>query len=225
MLRVLAGVVGYVTLFGLLLFVPAGTLTWWRAWVLLAVLLVVRTAGAIAVFRVNPELLRERARLPVRRDQPWPDKLLLPAFMAAFAGLPVVAGADVFRWHLLPKPSPLVAALGLIMFAGGWVIIFLALRTNAFAATVIRLQGERQHAVVDTGVYRLVRHPMYSGMLFVLVGLGPWLESYATALFALVPVGLLIVRIGVEERYLRRELPGYHEYATRVRPRLLPGIW
>ena len=225
MLRVFMGVVAYVTLFAILLFVPAGTLAWGRAWVLLAVLLVVRTAGALAVFRVNPALLRERAKLPVQRDQPWTDKLLLPACMAAFAGLPVVAGLDVFRWQVLPKPAPTVAAVGLVLFAVGWGVTALALRANAFAVTVVRLQGERKHTVVDTGVYGVVRHPMYAGLLLVLVGLGLWLESYAAALLAVVPMGLLVVRIGLEERFLRRELPGYREYAARVPHRLLPGIW
>lgn len=225
MLRVFAGVVAYVTLFAMLLFFPAGTLAWGRAWVLLAVLLVVRTAGAIAVFRVNPALLRERARLPVHRDQPRADKLLLWAVMAAFAGLPVAAGLDVFRWRMLPKPAPLVAAFGLVLFAVGWAITALALRANAFAITVVRLQADRKHTVVDTGVYGVVRHPMYAGVLLVLVGLGLWLESYAAALLAVVPIGLLAVRIGVEERFLRRTLAGYGEYAERVPHRLLPGIW
>src|SRR4026208_1141492 len=97
MLRVFLGAVVYVTFFAILLFVPAGTLAWGRAWVLVGVLLGVRTPGALAVFRVNPALLRERAKLPVQRDQPWTDKLLLPACMAAFPGLPLPAGPGGVR--------------------------------------------------------------------------------------------------------------------------------
>ena len=78
---------------------------------------------------------------------------------------------------------------------------------------------------MDTGVYGIVRHPFYAGTPLVLVGLGLWLESYTAALFAVVPIAFLVVRLRLEERFLRRELPGYSEYAARVPHRLLPGIW
>ncbi|HEX8692046.1 MAG TPA: isoprenylcysteine carboxylmethyltransferase family protein [Longimicrobium sp.] len=226
MLRVLARLVADAALVAIPLFVSAGTLAWWRAWVLLAVLLLVRTVGAVAVYRVNPALLRERAGLPVHGDQPWTDRLLLLAVITTgFVGLPAIAGFDVFRWHVLPRPAPLLADLGLVLFTFGWGIKALALRANAFATTVVRLQRERKHALVDTGVYGIVRHPFYAGTPLVLAGLGLWLESYAAALFAVVPITFMVMRLELEERFLRRELLGYSEYAARVPHRLLPGIW
>src|SRR5688572_3072056 len=123
------------------LFASAGTLSWWRAWVLLAALIVIRVITAIAVFRVNPVLLQERAKLPIHGDQPWTDKLLLPAIViTGFVGLPVVAGLDVFHWRLLPPPPPMLAGLGLVLFGLGWGIKALALRANAFATAVLRMQ-------------------------------------------------------------------------------------
>jgi protein-S-isoprenylcysteine O-methyltransferase Ste14 len=164
--------------------------------------------------------------LPIHGDQPWTDKLLLLAVVTTgFVGLPAVAGLDVFHWHLLPPPPPTLAGFGLVLFALGWGIKALALRANAFATAVLRLQRERQHAVVDTGVYRIVRHPFYAGTPLVLVGLALWLESYTAALAATVPIVLVVIRLGLEERFLRRELPGYADYAARVPHRLLPGIW
>jgi protein-S-isoprenylcysteine O-methyltransferase Ste14 len=226
MVTVLARLVADAALVAVLLFVSAGTLSWWRAWVLLAVLLAVRIVSAVAVYRVNPALLQERAKLPIHGDQPRSDKLLLLAVLATgFMGLPVIAGFDVFRWHVLPRPALVLASLGLVLFTLGWGIKGLALRTNAFATAVLRLQRERQHAVVDTRVYGMVRHPFYAGTPLVLVGLGLWLESHTSALFAVVPIALLVVRLRLEERFLRRELPGYSEYAARVPYRLLPGIW
>jgi protein-S-isoprenylcysteine O-methyltransferase Ste14 len=226
MLRVFVRLVADAALVAILLFVSAGTLSWWRAWVLLAVLLVVRTVSAVAVYRANPALLQERAKLPIHGDQPWTDKLLLLGVITTgFVGLPVIAGFDVFRWHLLPRPAPLLANLGLVLFTLGWGIKALALRANAFATAVLRLQRERKHAVVDTGVYRIVRHPFYAGTPFVLIGLGLWLESYTSALFAVVPIAFMVIRLKLEERFLRRELPGYSEYAVRVPHRLLPGLW
>lgn len=226
MLRVLARLVADAALVAIVLFVSAGTLAWWRAWGLLAVLLAVRTVSAVVVYRVNPVLVQERAKLPVHGDQPWTDKLLLLAVITTgFVGVPGIAGFDVFRWHLLPRPAPLLANLGLGLFTLGWGIKALALRANAFATTVVRLQRERAHAVVDTGVYSIVRHPFYTGTALVLVGMGLWLESYTSALFAVVPTAFVVMRLKLEERLLRRELPGYREYAVRVPHRLLPGIW
>jgi protein-S-isoprenylcysteine O-methyltransferase Ste14 len=224
--RVLARIVADAVLVALVLFVAAGTLAWQRAWMLLGVLLAVRIISAIAVFRVNPALLRERATVLIHRNQPRADRVLLLAFMGtSFVGLPLVAALDVFRWQLLPRPALPLASAGLVLFALGWVIIGLALRANAFAVTVVRVQVERQHSVVDTGVYQLVRHPMYAGSPMVNVGLGLWLGSSAAVLCAVVPLALLILRIRLEERVLRRELPGYREYAARVPYRLLPGVW
>jgi protein-S-isoprenylcysteine O-methyltransferase Ste14 len=226
MLRVLIRVIADAAVVAIVLFVAAGTVAWQRAWVLVAVLLVVRTLTAIAVFRVNPALLRERATVLVHPHQPWADRLVLMAFMGtAFVGVPAVAALDAFRWHVLPSPPLVLATLGLVLFVLGWTIIALALRENPFAVTVVRHQNERQHVVVGTGIYSVIRHPMYAGNPLVTVGLSLWLGSYAAALFAAIPLGLLVVRIGLEERFLRRELPGYREYAARVAYRLFPGFW
>jgi protein-S-isoprenylcysteine O-methyltransferase Ste14 len=226
MLRVVVRLVADAALVAIGLFASAGTLAWWRAWVLLAVLLLVRMAGAHAVYRVHPGLLLDRAKVPVHQDQPWADRALLLGVLATgFLGLPIVAGLDAMRWRVLPPPAPLVAGLGLLLFALGWSLKSLALRANAFAVAVVRLQRERAHAVADSGVYGVVRHPFYAADPLIFVGLGLWLESYAAALGAVVPVALMLIRLRLEERLLRRELPGYAAYAERVRHRLIPGIW
>lgn len=223
---VMVRLVADAALVAVLLFVSAGTLAWWRAWVLLAVLLLVRGVGARAVYRINPGLLRERARLPIHKEQSLADRLLVVGVLATgFLGLAAVAGLEAFRWRLLPRPAPLVAALGLALFALGWSIKSLALRANPFAVAVVRLQGERAHAVADSGVYGVVRHPFYAADPLILVGMGLWLESYVAALVAVIPVTLMVIRLRLEERFLLRELPGYAAYAERVRHRLIPGFW
>jgi protein-S-isoprenylcysteine O-methyltransferase Ste14 len=226
MLRVAVRLVADAGLIAIFLFISAGTLAWWRAWVLLAVLLLVRALGAGAVYRVNPALLRERARLPIHGDQPWTDRLLLLAVLTTgFMGLPVVAGLDVFHWHVLPRPAPLLGATGLVLFALGWSIKNLALRANAFATAVVCLQSERAHALADSGVYAVVRHPFYAADPLIFVGLGLWLQSYAAALCAVIPVSFMVIRLHLEERFLRRELSGYKDYSVRVPHRLIPGVW
>ena len=226
MLKVMLRLVADTVLVAILLFVSAGTLDWPRAWVLLAVMFLVRTVGALAVYRVNPGLLRERARLPIHKEQLSIDKVLLLGVLATgFLGLPIIAGLDTFRWHALPQPALALASIGLGLFVGGWIIKSLALRANAFAVAVVRLQSERAHAVAESGPYGVVRHPFYAADPLIFVGLSLWLESYVAALAAALPIALMVMRLQVEERFLRRELPGYTAYAERVRFRLIPGIW
>jgi protein-S-isoprenylcysteine O-methyltransferase Ste14 len=208
-----------------LLFVPAGTLDWWRAWVFVAVMLVGSLASSIGILNVNQELFAERLKPPIQKGQSLADKILLPAMVTAFVGVIVFIPLDVFRFHLLAKPNAIVSSLGLVLFVIGWWIAYLGMRENAFAAPVIKYQEGREHAVVDTGPYRLVRHPMYAGGILVFIGAPLWLESTAAALLALVPIVLVLLRVLVEENFLRRELPGYAAYAQRVRYRLIPFLW
>jgi len=225
MLRVIVRLVADTALVAILLFVSAGTVLWWHAWVLLGVLLLVRVVGAISVYRVSPALVRERAGLPIHTDQAWTDRVLLLGVLATgFLGLPMIAGFDSFRWHALPRPAPVLAGLGLLLFALGWTIKGLALRANAFAVAAVRLQRERAHTVVDAWPYSVVRHPFYAADPLILVGMSCWLESYVAAL-CVIPISLMVLRLSAEERFLRQELSGYTAYAERVRSRLIPGIW
>ncbi|MDB4876610.1 MAG: phospholipid methyltransferase [Gemmatimonadetes bacterium] len=222
----MARLIADATLVGIVMFVTARTLAWESAWVLLAVLLFVRAVGAWAVYRVNPGLLHDRAKLPIHADQPWADRLLLIAVLSTgILGLPMVAALDAFRWHALPRPAPLLRDLGLVLFALGWGLKSLALRANAFAVPVVRLQRERAHALVDSGVYGVIRHPFYAADPLILVGLGLWLESYLAVLVVGIPLAFMVVRLCLEERFLERELPGYHAYMLRVPHRLIPGVW
>jgi len=214
-----------VVLFAIFLFWGAGTTHWRRGWILLAALLVARVVCSEAVARVNADLLAEREKLPLQRGQPLVDRALVLGVMASLAGLVAASAADVWRWRLLPQPDRPLAAIGMALFVAGWWLITLALRTNAFAVTVVRHQPERGHAVVDYGPYRRVRHPMYAGLVLEMLGIPLWLGSTAGMLMATVPIALLFTRILVEERLLARSLPDYDAYRDRVRSRIIPGIW
>ena len=213
-------------LVAVLLFAGAGTIAWTRAWILLAVMATVRVASAIAVYRVHPSLLSERARLPLHATQAWTDRVLLLGGLATgFLGLPLIAGLDVFHWHVGVPPTHSVTALGLVLFACGWTLKGLALRANAFAVSVVRLQPERSHAVAETGPYALVRHPFYAADIGIHVGVGFWLGSYLVAVLAVIPLALVMFRLRHEERFLQAALPGYTAYAARVPHRLIPHVW
>ena len=220
--KLIAGIVLNVAVFAVLLFVRAGTLAWWRAWVFLGVVFVATVA---TVVQLPQGLLEERFKPPIQQGQPLADKIVLPLLIAGFVGVTVCIPLDVFRWHLLGKPGILVSSVGLVLFLAGWWVMALALRENAFAAPVVKHQQERRQTVISTGVYGAVRHPMYAGAVLLLVGMPLWLESYAAALLAGVPIGTLAVRILFEEQFLRRELQGYDAYAERVRYRLIPFLW
>lgn len=223
--RLLFGELRYAALIMALAFVPAETLHWPRAWILIGVAFVVRTLGGLSVIQVNPGLLEERSKIPIHRGQPTIDKILLPALMAAFAGVIAVCSIDRFHLRLFPEPGFAVSVAGLVALIAGWSLVFAALRANAFATTVVRHQPDREHQLVSTGVYSWVRHPMYMGLIPVMVGLSLWLGSYAGVIFSLVPIVILMIRITVEERVLRASLPGYEDYSIRVKKRLIPLVW
>jgi protein-S-isoprenylcysteine O-methyltransferase Ste14 len=223
-LKVIGGIIYTLVFFGAALFIPAGTIHWWRAWVLLgtAAVCVVATMLVIAG---NEQLLNERYKSPVQKGQPLADKILTLLLLPSFAGLLISIPLDVFRYRLMGSPDALLSTLGLVLFVGGWTFMTLALRENTFAAPIVKHQEERHQTVIDSGVYRIVRHPMYAGAVPLMLGMPLWLESYAAALFALIPITILAMRVLVEERLLRRELQGYDGYAQRVRYRLIPFVW
>jgi protein-S-isoprenylcysteine O-methyltransferase Ste14 len=212
-------------MFALLLFLPAWTLRWERAWVMLGVVGLATGVTMWVAFRDNEGLFQERKRGLFQKDQPLADKLVVAPFALSLYGQVLSIPLDVFRWHLLPPPDPVLSSFGMVLFLAGWTLMTLVFRVNAFAAPVVKHQKEREQKVVDSGVYAVVRHPMYTGVALLLPGVALWLESSAGALFSLVPTGLLVVRILVEENFLKRELPGYAEYMQRVRWRLVPGLW
>jgi protein-S-isoprenylcysteine O-methyltransferase Ste14 len=119
----------------------------------------------------------------------------------------------------------IVSAIGLVLFAAGWWLMTAAMVENAFAAPVVRHQAERHQHVIETGPYRIVRHPMYTSVIPFMIGMALWLGSYAAAIFAILPIAVLMIRLLLEEKFLRRELPGYEQYTTRTRFRLIPFVW
>ena len=191
----------------------------------LGVVLVGATVSTVSVRLANPALLDERFKPPVQKGQPLADRIVVLSLIAAFVAEIAFIPLDVFRLHLMSPPGVFVSSAGILVFVAGWWVMTLALRANPFAAPVVRHQEERRQVAIDSGPYSMVRHPMYAGAALLFVGMPLWLESCAATLLAVVPVGLLVLRIHVEERFLRRELPGYDAYARTVRYRLIPFLW
>jgi len=224
-LRELFGLLAYGALFSALLLGGAGTWHWRQGWALVGTLLVVRGLSSLRLLSLQPELIAERAKGPVQEGQSAADRLLLGGFMASFAALIAFAGADVWRLHLMRELPSWTRPIGWAAFVAGWWIVYRALRANAFAVTVVRVQDERGQRIVRAGPYSVVRHPLYAGMVPVMVGMGLCLHSTAATVAALVPAAILAARIVLEERLLRARFPEYAEYAAAVRWRLVPGVW
>ncbi len=222
----LAGGVAYsVLILGGPLFLGAWTLHWLRAWVFVGVVLVASALTMFGIFPSRPELLDERYKAPIQKEQPLADAIATLGLGWSFLVLTLFIPLDVFHFHLLATTSIGVGAVGLVLFAAGWTMVALALRENAFAAPVVKRQEERGQFVVQTGLYRFVRHPMYAGAIPLMTGMPLWLGSVAGVLLAAVPLTFVVLRLLIEERVLRLELPGYDAYVRKVRWRVIPFVW
>jgi protein-S-isoprenylcysteine O-methyltransferase Ste14 len=208
----------------ILLFLAAGTFAWPGAWVFLVLMILLSFTLGIDLARRDPGLLRERMGSPVQRDQPAADKVLLMVLLLVIFAWLVVMGLDAkrFAWSSVPT---LVQVLGALITLWSTWFCYRTMRENSFAAPVVKLQRERGQTVISSGPYAFVRHPMYFGAAFYFIGAALLLGSWWGVIFAFVLIGLLCVRVPIEEKALRAGLEGYDEYAGRVRYRLIPHVW
>jgi len=205
------------------LFIAAGRWDWLRGWISVALWTVGMTAMGLIIQRYNPELMAQRARWP-RKDTKRFDKVFMALFMPLVLLHPAIAGLDAVRFRWSSMPFAFVYA-GAILFALATVLTGWVMAINPYAESTVRIQTDRGQTVVTSGPYRFVRHPMYVGI--TLLYLGPPLVW--GSVWALVVSGIIILlflwRTAREDRTLRQELPGYEQYATQTRYRLLPGVW
>ena len=213
----------WIVALGALLFVPAGTLHWPAAWVFLGFMTATGLACGLWLAKHNPALLAERMRSPIQPDQPTADKKIIFAFGLAVLIWFIIIGLDQ-RFHGSRMPLVL-QALGLALLILSSAFIMWVFHENSFAAAVVKVQADRGHHVISTGPYGFVRHPMYSGAVLFMVGiallLGSWWGTATSPIFAV----LFAIRTRIEEGTLVAGLPGYADYAARVRYRLVPGLW
>ena len=207
-----------VVLVGILIFLPAGTLTFFNGWLLMAILFVPMFAAGIAMMFKNPALLEKRLKAKEKRGaQSLVVKLSGLMFVVGF----IVAGLGVrMGWYVLPAG---VSAAAAAAFLAAYLLYVEVLRENAYLSRTIEVQeGQR---VIDTGLYGIVRHPMYSATLLLFLSMPLVLGSvFALAIFLAYPL-IIAGRIRDEEALLEKELAGYHEYKQRVKYRLIPFVW
>ena len=221
---VIVRVVFFVVIVPLLALIVSGRWGWWQAWVYALICIGGFVVSRVAVARKNPDLIAERARFMDQKDaKPW-DKVLAPLLGLGGNVVPLVAGLEE-RWSPTNAYGATGTWAGLILLVAGYVFSSWAVYENRFFSGVVRIQTERGHHVVDSGPYRWMRHPGYAGGLLAYIGMPLLLDSRYAWLPMLLFVGATLVRTALEDRTLQEELPGYKEYAQKVRYRLVPGIW
>jgi len=200
------------------LFVPAGTVSIASFWLYLAILAAFIVASLTLL---DPELIRERMR-PGGKPLPLHVHLVTPALILLW----IVAGLDRGRLHWSDTVPPFLQGVGLAAAALGLALAVWAMVANPFFSSVVRIQSDRGHHVISRGPYRWVRHPGYAGAILFIFGNGLALGSWIVeAAWLVLGTPFILYRSVTEDRLLQRDLPGYRDYAARVRWRLLPGVW
>ena len=208
-----------------ILLICGGDLGWWQAWLYSLLIVATGIGGRMWAEQRHPGLMAERQNIKnIRNAKAW-DKVLAP-LMAVSVGFPmvIVAGLD-HRYNWSPEFPLWLIIIGFILISLGYAFAAWALAENRFFSSVVRIQMDRGHVVCDSGPYRFVRHPGYAGTIPPLFGIALALGSVWTLIPAAVASIITVIRTVLEDQTLQEELPGYRDYARRVRFRLVPGMY
>ena len=207
-----------VVLVGLLIFLPAGTFVYFQGWLFMGILFIPMFFAGIVMMYKNPSLLKSRLEAKEKqKDQDLVIKLSGLMFLTGF----IVAGLGVrFQWHLLSKNVSIIFA---VLFIIGYLLYAEVLRENTYLSRTIKVQENQK--VIDTGLYGIVRHPMYAVTLLLFLSMPLVLGSIYSFMIFLVYPFIIAKRIKGEEAFLEKELPGYVEYKKKVKYRMIPFVW
>lgn len=213
----ICGIVSWI----LILLVPAGTFHYWQAWLFIAVFTAATIVPTVYLGRTNPAALQRRMRAGPRAEPRRAQKFIITgSFLALFATMVFSAFDHRFGWSSVPA---WLSVLGDALVATGLGIAMLVIIQNSYAAATVTVEAGQ--TLVSGGLYRFVRHPMYVGNVIMMIGLPLALGSHWGLLFVIPGVLVLSLRISDEEKLLLAELPGYRDYAQRVRYRMVPYVW
>ena len=219
--RLAASSIWGLAVLGALLFLPAGTLNYWQAWVFIGVFTAATIIPSIYLARTNPAALRRRMRGgPLAEGRAIQKIVIIGAFLDLFAMVVLSVFDHRMGWSSVPA---WLCLLGDVLIAAGIGFAMLVIVQNNYAAATVTV--ETGQFVASRGVYKVVRHPMYVGNVIMMVGIPLALGSYWGLLLVIPGVLVLVSRILDEEKMLTQELGGYREYTQRVRYRLLPYVW
>ena len=207
--------------FGLMLFLPAGTVHYWQAWVFLAVFAFYTWIPSVYLVRKNPAALERRMHAGPLAETRTLQQIVSTVVFICFPAMLVVSALDHrFGWSPVPMT---VTEVGDVLVAVGLGVAMLVVAQNGYAAANITVESGQ--TLVSTGLYGLVRHPMYSGSVIMMVGVPLALDSYWGLVFVIPALVALALRIRDEEEFLQQQLSGYSDYEQQVRYRLVPYVW
>ena len=223
MLKVVVGltVAAIVIVFARVVFTNAVQLGWTLGWIYVGIVAATFAINLVCLRLWNPELIRRRMRVS-KFSKTW-DKVWAVMFGLAVIAIYVAAVMEV-RDRISSAPGT-AWLLGLAIFVPGWTLAIWSMVVNPFFEKTVRIQSDQGHRVIDTGPYAYIRHPGYVGFSGWMLSTPLLLASNWAFVPALITVVLLVIRTALEDRTLHEELPGYPAYASRVRFRLIPGIW
>jgi len=219
------GFAAYLLVAPLVLLLAGGEAAWLAGWAYIVLAMVATTGSRLIALKVSPEMLAERSRAGEVQGVPAWDRPLV--FIIALAGplaTLLVAGLDHrFRWP--PHFAVATQVAGCVLLALAYAFSVWAITSNRFFSAVVRIQTERGHQVVRSGPYAIVRHPAYAGGILAMLALPLMLDAAWSSVPAVCVAAVMVVRTALEDRMLQERLPGYRDYCTFVRFRLIPGVW
>lgn len=209
----------------LILLICGGDLGWWQAWLYSLLILAAGIGGRVWAEQRHPGLTAERQNIEnLQNAKAW-DKVLAPLMALSVSFPPVIVAGLDHRYNWSPEFPLSLIVIGFILISLGYTFAAWALAENRFFSSVVRIQTDRGHVVCDSGPYRFVRHPGYAGNILALFGIVLALGSVWTLIPGAMASIIAVVRTVLEDQILQEELPGYRDYARRVRYRLISGIY
>jgi protein-S-isoprenylcysteine O-methyltransferase Ste14 len=219
--RMVTGILGLVVFTGVW-FGIAGRVTWWQGWAFLLTFIVYVSVLVWRLSKVDHDLVRERNR-PADVAETW-DRVVMGIYSVVLVVLLIVTALDGGRylWSAIPLG---VQMIGWVLLVVAGILVWHVMMTNAYLSSWARIQADRGQVVVQEGLYRRIRHPMYLGIMLSFLGIPLLLNSWWGMIPSVVIVGLFVYRTYREDQMLIDSLAGYVEYTQKVKYRLLPGIW
>ncbi len=224
-LKTFFGILFQTGLLGIFLYLPAFTLNWPEALLFLCIHFTITILASCYLLIRKPESIQARLNYD-SKAQPKEDKLATTLMFSAIIFGLCLSPIDIFHFNLSPSFGGMTKNIGLCIYIFGLILFMAAMNSNEFAETTVNIQEERGQKVIDTGIYAMVRHPMYTGFIFFITGVNVWLGTYLSLFLSLFFLAIALrFRINIEEKTLLNDLEGYEDYCKKVRARLIPYLF